>query len=109
MKITSVRLTAEQEAALERLAPALTLQRPDLAALAGGGGLSVYAVLRIAVTHGIRLLEAEVAAGVPAVAPPKAEGGDEAADQDTVKIRYRNADESGGVAVATPPKKGGKP
>jgi hypothetical protein len=54
----TVRLSAEQVETLARLGPILTEQRPDLAAL-NGGVLSPYAVLRIAVGYGLRVLEAE--------------------------------------------------
>lgn len=61
MKQTSVRLTDEQSEALERLGPAVTAIRPELAALAGDGGLTPYAVLRVAISLGIAELERQVA------------------------------------------------
>lgn len=60
MKSTSIRLTADQSEALERLAPILTATRPDLAGLAGNGGLTPYSVLRVAIALGIRALEDQV-------------------------------------------------
>ena len=63
MKSMSVRLTEEQQAALERLAPVLTRKRPDLAGLAGDGGLTTYSVLRIAIAIGLADLERQAAEG----------------------------------------------
>ena len=59
MKATSIRLTADQERALERLAPVLAKARPELAALAGGA-LTLYATLRVALSIGIQELEKQV-------------------------------------------------
>lgn len=58
VKPTSVRLTDDQAAALEQLAPLLTERRPDLAALAGGE-LTPYTVLRVAIHLGIVQLRNE--------------------------------------------------
>jgi hypothetical protein len=58
VKPTSVRLTEDQAVTLEQLAPILTERRPDLAAL-GGGELSPYAVLRVAIHLGIAQLRTE--------------------------------------------------
>lgn len=60
VKATSVRLTAAQEAELERLALELQRLRPDLATLARGGELSPYTVLRLAIDRGLRALADDV-------------------------------------------------
>jgi len=64
VKAISIRLTAEQVAVLERMAPVLAEQRPDVAALTGGE-VSTYAILRIAVAYGLKQLEEELAAPGP--------------------------------------------
>lgn len=93
----TVRLSAEQVEALARLGPVLTAQRPDLAAL-NGGVLSPYAVLRIAVGYGLRMLEAETtkraaelaAEAAAAAAPVKrsAPGSRRKADDVTERIPF---------------------
>lgn len=93
----TVRLSAEQVEALARLGPVLTAQRPDLAAL-NGGVLSPYAVLRIAVGYGLRMLEAETtkraaelaAEAAAAAAPVKrsAPGSRRRADDVTERIAF---------------------
>ena len=60
MKMKSVRLNDAQVAELERLAVELQRVRPDLAALARGGELSPYTVLRLALDRGLRALADDV-------------------------------------------------
>ncbi len=64
VKAITIRLTADQLALLERMAPVLAEQRPDVAALAGGE-VSTYAIMRIAVAYGLKQLEEELAAPGP--------------------------------------------
>jgi hypothetical protein len=68
MAPTSVRLSAAQEAELAALARDLPAVRPDLADAARGGTLTPGAVLRVALTRGLRELRGYLAA--PAAAPP---------------------------------------
>ena len=75
MKVTSVRLTTGQEAELERLAEALQRLRPELSALARGGELSPYTVLRLAIDRGLRELARDVARDAGELGSPDAPGG----------------------------------
>jgi hypothetical protein len=68
MAPTSVRLSAAQEAELAALALDLPAVRPDLADAARGGTLTPGAVLRVALTRGLRELRGYLAA--PVAAPP---------------------------------------
>lgn len=63
-KPTSVRLRPEQVEALDRLAPALTALRPEVAALAGGE-LGPYSLLRLAIALGLAELERMAAPPAP--------------------------------------------
>jgi hypothetical protein len=61
MKMVSIRLTGGQVEEMARLAVELQRVRPDLAALARGGEMSPYTVLRLAVERGLRALAEDVA------------------------------------------------
>lgn len=65
MKMMSIRLTGGQVAELARLAVDLQQVRPDLAALARGGEMSPYTVLRLALDRGLRALAEDVATARP--------------------------------------------
>jgi hypothetical protein len=63
---TSVRLSAAQSDTLARLAPLVSVARPELAAGTAGGVLTPSAVMRLALHLGIEELERAVAsAGLP--------------------------------------------
>jgi hypothetical protein len=70
MPPTSVRLSAAQEAELAALARDLPAVRPDLADAARGGTLTPGAVLRVALTRGLRELRGYLADDAPPVLDP---------------------------------------
>jgi hypothetical protein len=71
-RTSTVRLSAEQEAAIGILGPYLSAKIPDLAALTGDETLTRYSVLKIAISKGLKVMLAEAEADGVVVTVPAA-------------------------------------
>lgn len=85
----------------ELLERAEALVAPVKAATLGAARWSQTAVVRLALDWGLSYLEELIERGAP-LAPPKVPGNRKVATSgaDTVRIQYRDSEESGGVAVS---------